>query len=243
MGFRQYLPGGRRPLFISGGNIWVLDMDDTYRAVAADNTVHDITTEDIGIFAWVKIPVGAGIGVILAKRIAAAGYFLYSAANGKVVFAMSDGADTYSMTGTTDLRDDTWHCIVNIIDRSNAANCSLYIDGVDDSPVKAGTLADVNSLTNAVTFYMGSSSSPALEFDGIIAECGIAYPADIMAANEMGASGEIDNIVNNFRTSAAYPNLEDYWACDEGSGTTLAGNVNDLTLSNAAAWTEDTAPG
>ncbi len=57
-----------------------------------------------------------------------------------------------------------------------------------------------------------------------------------MAANEMGASGEIANLANNPGDPTQWPNSEDYWLCNEGSGTTVGGQNNDLTLSDVAAW-------
>ncbi|MBU4480675.1 LamG domain-containing protein, partial [Patescibacteria group bacterium] len=39
-----------------------------------------------------------------------------------------------------------------------------------------------------------------------------------------------------FDYSASAGTLTDYWRCDEGTGTTVGGYANDLTLSNALAW-------
>lgn len=221
-----------------GGKGWLLDLDGTYNAVAANNTIHDITTEDIGIWAWIKIPTDyTAHGIVIAKRSTVNEGFQLDIRDYHVrIYMEDDDGDNYLVTGTTNLNDGEPHFVAAIIDRSNAANCKVYVDGADNTAARHGTLANVGSLTNTAIATMGSTPTGGSRFDGIVAELGIAYPADIMAANEMGAPGEIASLYNNFRNPSAYPNLEDRWACDEGTGTTLTGDNNNLTLSNAVAW-------
>jgi hypothetical protein len=56
------------PIICPPSKIWVPNMADTYFGAAADNTVHDITTEDLAIWAWVKINSGASNSYIVDKR-------------------------------------------------------------------------------------------------------------------------------------------------------------------------------
>jgi len=213
-----------------------VDCDATYYAQAANNGVHDITTEDIGIWAWVKIPVGMSThSFIVSKWVSGAGsYILFIQSGGGIKASIGEGGDNYDLLGTTDLRDNEWHFIAAVFDKSDAANCNLYIDGAIEPKTTSGALALIGSLTNTATLQLGRR--PAYICDGSIAEAGICYPADIMAANEMGAAGEILALATNPHDPTAWPNSEDYWLLDENTGTTLTGQNNNLTLSNAAAW-------
>tara|TARA_Y100000310_G_scaffold202967_1_gene203213 strand:+ start:4091 stop:7126 length:3036 start_codon:yes stop_codon:yes gene_type:complete len=205
-----------------------LDFDATYNAQAANNTIHDITTEDIGVSVWVRLDTAsAGIDYVLKKYASAAGYEVYIE-DGIVTLNIGDGTDTYKLTGNTDIRDNKWHHIVGIIDKSNAANCKIYLDGYEDGTTsKTGTLGDVGSLTNADILDISDSNS----FDGQIRDVILAYPADIMAANEMGVTGEILTLATNPRDFSTV-NSEDYWELtDNASSTTVAGANNNLTAS------------
>jgi hypothetical protein len=130
-----------------------------------------------------------------------------------------------------------------IIDKDNAANCKLFIDGSEDGTTnKAGNLALVGDITNAAILHVGSNTGESLFFDGIIGELGICYPADVTAADEFGASGEQANVYAGFRDRTNWPNREDSWLLNEGTGTTLTGESDNLTLSNAAAWSRARRP-
>lgn len=222
---------------ISPGGAWRLDLDDTYFATAANNTIHNIGLEDIGMAAAICPNSGGGAFQVIANKSQTGTLrWLLTLSSGKLRTQLQDGTDLYTVTGNTDLRDGVWHRVAAIIDRDNAANCKIYLNGAEDgATVKSGSLADIDSLSNTGTFALGRDTGGS-PLDGKMAEFIISYPADIMAANEMGAAGEIANIANNFRDPTAWPNNEDYWLLDEGTGTTLTGDNNNLTLSNAAAW-------
>lgn len=231
--------------------IIVLDMDLTYYAPAANNGIHDITTEDVGIAVWIKIPSDAttNMRILFKGGTGAARYdLLLLGASGILRFQIADSdVDEYKVNGTTDLRDGQWHLVVGIIDRNNAANCKVFVDKVDDTASRDGTIGDIGSLTNTDTLTLGAANAPgsgvrSTILDGELGPVILAYPADIMAAGEMGAAGEITNIFNNFRNPGAWPESEDYWLCDEGTGTTVAGQNNDLTLTDALAWSRTPPP-
>lgn len=227
----------RRPIFARGINQWVVDIDGTHGMIAANNTVHDVGLQDLGLAFWIRADTGAGAGIliIIAKYGGSDLGYYFSLLNGKVYIKFGDDIDAYVITGTTDLRDDEWHSVAAIIDRDNAANCKLYVDAVDDTDTKTGTLASVGSLSNSAVFEAGSFSG-LYKFDGELRNGFISYPADIMAAGEIGASGELANYHTYTLDPSRWPNSEDYWLCNEGTGTTITGQNNNLTLSNANAW-------
>lgn len=224
---------------ISNGNVpkvgVSLDLDAGHTAISSGSGVHDITTEDLGFAAWVRLNTDAvSENYIFYKIASSTGYFL-RILNGVISVGIDDGPDSYGMTGNTDIRDDKWHHVAAIVDRDNAANCKIYLDGYEDGTTnKVGTLASVGSLTNSGTLIIGAP----IGFDGKLRDAILAYPADITAANEMGASGEVLTLATNPLNSGSYCNYEDYWACTENTGTTITGTANNLTLSNTAAWNQ-----
>lgn len=212
------------------------NLDATYYAQAANNGVHDIGLQDIGLWAWVKVNSDAvGTAFILSKNQANPynGYSLAYDGAGKLYGRIDDGADRYTISGVTDIRDDTWHCVVCIFDRNNTANCKIYLDGEDDGTTDSEILADVNSITSTALLTLGAWAwDLSNEFDGYIAEFGIAYPADIMAAGEMGDAGEIANLYNNPGDPSQWPNHEDHWLCNDNTNdTVVTGAVNNLIAS------------
>lgn len=216
-----------------------LFMDAAYNAVAVDNTVHDITTEDIGFNVSMKVSEDDNGNFIFSKEATSAGYYFRVAGGGVTIFLISDGTDTYHLTGNTDLRDGKWHTCAGVIDKSNAANCELYLDGVIDTASKTGTLGDVGDITSTRILAIGSRASGANKTNAIFRDLLLTYPADIMGAGELGEAGAILALATNPLAVASQPNSEDYWPCTEGTGTTINGAVNNLTLSNAAAWSQE----
>lgn len=214
-----------------------LDLNGTYYAQAANNTIHDVGTQDFGLAAWIKVDTDAsGVGMILNKDGGAIEWTFRYRGDGLVSFTCSDGVTAFSVTGTTNVRDNKWHHVAAIVDRNNAANCNIYVDGTVETPTLSGDITLVGSLANTGILYL---SYTATRFDGQVRDLVLAYPIDIMAANEMGASGEILYLATHPFDKTNYCNYEDYWSCTDGSGTTVTGDVNNLTLSNVAAWSTE----
>jgi hypothetical protein len=221
----------------SGSNVWYLNNANLYWMLAANSGVHDVTTEDLALWAWVKVNPGAANSYIIDKRPSTNLGYAFSMISNNLWMKIGDGTNTYTMLGNTDLRDGIWHMVAGIIDRNNAANCKLFIDGVEDgTTTKIGVLANVLSISTGSSLHIGANVSETFFFDGCMAEVGICYPADIMAADEFGGAGQQAIVYGNFRNNAVWMNREDSFPLDEGTGTTIAGENNNLTLSNALAW-------
>jgi len=223
-----------------------LDLQDQFYATAADSTVHDITTQDLGVSAWIKLPAGVvdDTQPILSKNQddqSGPGYCLMADKKDCLWLLLYDD-ESYNFTMVAyniGIVDDNWHHVAAIVDRDNANNCLMFVDGVRVATSQTGVIANVGTLTNNGTLHLGRFSfvPPTYYYlDGQIREVILTYPADIMAAGEMGAPGEIFNLANTFFEKDSYCNYEDYWACNDGAGTTIAGVNNDLTLTSANAW-------
>jgi len=209
------------------------DLGGTYYAQAANNTIHQLTTEDVGWWAWIKVNSDStGQQSILAKESASFGHAFYLTSGGLLRVFIGEAGQAFYYTGATDLRDDQWHFVVAILDRSGNANCKVYVDAVDDTASLVGDVTNVTTITSTSILTAGAQPDFSQKFDGEITEAGIAYPADIMAANEMGAAGEIANLYNNPGDPSQWPNSEDYWLCnDNAANTTVTGANNNLTAS------------
>lgn len=230
-----------------------LDFNAAYNAVAANNGIHDITTEDIGISAWIRMDTGiqASTTYILQKRLNAAGsgYQLNMTSGDSCVLAlfMIDAEnDVFTMSGNTALNDNKWHHIAVIMDRSNLANCKIYLDGYEDGTTNkdnaAALAAADESLTNTGIFTLGSRTDDSNYFDGQIRDVILAYPVDIMAAGEMGASGEILTLATGTRDLSTV-NSEDYWTCnDDAADTVVTGNnINLIASANTNTFSTQSA--
>lgn len=212
-----------------------LDLDAKYYGQAANNTVHDITTQDISISAWVKVDVDANsFQHFFNKYAVLPGYYFRIRTDGKLHFKMFDGTDEYYIVGNSNIRDNKWHYVAVIIDRDNATNCKIFLDGYEDGATsKIGTLANVDSLSNSQILRLGAYAAGDSVLDGQIRDVKLYY-----ANNDHWTDAQIlYQAQHPFDYSANAGTLTDYWRLDEGTGTTLYGKVNNLTLSNVLAWT------
>ncbi len=211
-----------------------LDFDATYYAQAANNTIHDITTEDLGIAAWIKSDVGYSADyqqVLWKEQTSTILYRFYvHRTSGILTGQIGDGVTIYTLTGDTDVRDGKWHHVAVIFDRNNTANSKIYLDGYEDGTTNKSGTTPAGSLTNTAILSLGTKGGGE-RFSGQIRDVIIAYPADIMAANEMGASGEILTLATGTRDLSTV-NSEDTWALNDNAATTVVvGAVNNLTAS------------
>ena len=212
-----------------------VDCDGQYYSNAANNTIHDVTTEDISFSCWVFL--GASLSqdsYFVSKSGGSNGYrFFIESTNGRPDCFIRDAAgDQYRITGNQDLRDGKWHHVAIVFDRDTDAECQVFVDGVAISTSKSGTLADVDSITSTNTFTIGSRATTSFEFDGKLSDAKI-----YIAAGAIWSDAEIAyQAANPFDVSASAGTITDSWSLNEGAGTTINGAVNNLTLSNAAAW-------
>ncbi len=98
-----------------------------------------------------------------------------------------------AVTGATDLRDERWHYICLVVDRSSATGMQLYLDGSTEG--SASNPATVENLDNASPFYIGTFDTTTQMFYGLIDEVRIwnfgfgGLPADYAAYTTWRAAG------------------------------------------------------
>lgn len=130
-----------------------LDSADNQHVRVANNATLNKSTNDTGLECWVKVEPGEDGGGIIVRYGSSTGEYLAMSSAGLVVYWIGDGTDTYQVTGATDIRDGRWHHVFAYADRDDEAY--IYLDGVDDSDSRVGTLADVDSMDNTETLYIG----------------------------------------------------------------------------------------
>jgi len=216
----------------SGGCI---NADNQYTLTAADNTKHDIKLEDISISAWIKLPISASGGSLydIIRKAPPGYYFTYNSTGNLLFFHMGDGGDNWTIfSAVVDLCDGAWHHVAAVIDRDNTGNCKTFIDGVESSGSTDGTIGAVGSLTNANVFQISSANYPVA---GYLGDIKLYYAAD-----GYWSDAEVLYQKNHpYDYSPGAGTLTDWWKLQDGSGTTATGDVNDLTVSDAAAWDTD----
>ncbi|MBI2547602.1 MAG: hypothetical protein HYW23_04125 [Candidatus Aenigmarchaeota archaeon] len=155
-----------------------------------DNPVLNISGS-ITLSAWVKIGVGSGGGMILAKQQDLAGtaddsgYFLSGASSPR--FLIDNAGTTSDIFGTTDLRDNKWHLLTGTYDYSTGIT-RVYVDGKQEN---SGTFSTTIGLINK-SFIIGDRAQLDSHFNGTIDEAKIynrALSSDEIRAEFIAGSG------------------------------------------------------
>jgi hypothetical protein len=201
-----------------------------YSAVASGNTIHDFTTEDLSLSCWVY-GTGTGNENIILKGTGSGTlntYSLYFPNAQTIVRGYLETTGSFYVINTTqNVRDNKWHHLAATFDRDTAGNCKVYIDGIDATTSRTGTLANITTLTNTSIFYVAGGGSSRV--------CDVKLSTTVWTAAQV-----LYQYNNPFDISASAGTITEAYACTEGTGTTLTALVggagNNLTLSNALAW-------
>jgi len=141
------------------GSLYFMRFDGTDDNVSFGDILDDDGTSDYVIEGWVRV-MGADLGQeeILCKKDTisdnSAGYAIYRSSANKLVFKLSSGVASVSVTSSTSILQNVWTHVAVAVDRNG--NASTYINGVVD-----GTLAAVSALatgTNAFNLYLARES-------------------------------------------------------------------------------------
>lgn len=162
----------------------------------ADDVLLDIgDAQDYSCMIWFERQRQSSIEVLMGKTDdqadtaagTTAGWVLYIDADGILHFAVNDGvADGfYVLNGTTVIPEGEMHCVVVTFDESSAADCKIYLDGLDDTLSRTGTLSDIGDCSNALVFSIGAESDGGVPFDGFIAGAAVWDNIVLTAANAL----------------------------------------------------------
>jgi len=220
-----------------------LNCASTYYTQGGD--ILDITTEDFEIDFWMRQdgdPGGDRYVIGKGSAVAAANsWIIYMSSNGRIYLRAYDGTnDGYFYYDATAYHDDKWHHYHFYADRSAIATCTIYIDGAAVTPVTSGTFP-VNTLTNGSGYTVGAKADGSLITEGYLRDVTIHIGGTMRTAAQIlyRATHPFDYSANGWTEDGT----REAWPLNEGSGTTNYAQVtpttNDLTLSNAAAWSQE----
>lgn len=184
-------------------------------------TAGAVTSGLFTIHCWIKLN---STGVVQAIYCQGTGDHLSLRVTASNNFAASfDGSNVDS--GATVLSAGVWYPVGIVYSGSGAGQALLYVKGVQDGSATrtADYTHDAGRIGNFIT-------ATGLSFDGEMDDVrvySVAKTAAQMAALAAGADDQA--------------NLIDYWAMEEGSGTSTADSAGTLTgtLTNGASWTQD----
>lgn len=141
---------------------------------------------DFTISGWFNRDTFAADHTLVAKKndqTTSAGYVVWIDNNGGTDYLsaeISDGTDTYSAIGATNLSSTGWHQFSIVWDDSTGL--SIYLDGKLDGSTTSSTTS-INSLANALAFRIGAESDAGVPFDGKIDN--ITLYGRALSANEV----------------------------------------------------------
>jgi len=150
-----------------------------------------------------------------------------------IIFNIRSGSSGFSVAGTTDYNDGSWHHVVATFEAST--NLKLYVDGSLEAENPQWNLP---ATINNVTTNVGIGTSIGSNFwymNGKVDEVGLF--------NSVLSASDVTAIYN----SGTPQSLDDYspvgyWRFEEGSGTTAtdsSANNNDGTLTNGVTYSTD----
>ena len=160
----------------------------------ADNVLLDIGDgEDYSCSVWFERGRNSATEVLLAKTAdqdgtansTTAGWVLYIDVFGILHFAVNDGVDAYVINGTTPVLKGEMHNVVVTYDEDSASDCKIYLDGLDDTASRTGTLALIGDGSNAGVFSIGAEADGGVPYDGFIAGSAVWDDTVLTAANAL----------------------------------------------------------
>jgi len=220
------------------------DFDNTadYINVAdpANGSLDFADSTDYTISGWLNRDTFTGIDTILAKKnantAANAGYMIQIPAADQIIFYAADGVDQYSMTTTTLVNSTGWSHFAVTWDDDNVNNVLVYLSGSSTAVTRSGTLANVNSQANALTFKMAAESDAGNPHDGKLDEIRIANT--VRSSDWICSEYTQQNGVISYLTSAGEQTSAN--ASPTVSNVTLNGGSNITLVENtttSVSWT------
>jgi hypothetical protein len=158
---------GRNGKFGSAINF---DGTDDYVEVADSDNLDILDNQNMMIEFWFYRDTATADHTIIAKKndqTTGAGYIVYlDDTNDDINFVAADGTDSFSMNSTTSFTTTGWHHVLIAYDETSDTNSTIYTDGKVDKESTSGTIANVNSLANALTLRIGEESDGTNPHDG-----------------------------------------------------------------------------
>ena len=147
-------------------------------------------TFSLTVSAWIRATGSNKIQTIISKSTGGLphkfyGWLLQLNENGALqIYIATDstqswgGSGSFVLTSNKWIADSAWHHVAAVIDRSNSANCRVYIDGSDDSSLPTGgDIRNIGSVVNTLPLRFGSDAHGNYQWEGLLDECSISFRA------------------------------------------------------------------
>jgi hypothetical protein len=140
--------------------------DGATQKVSFGDILDDDASGDFAVEMWVKVQAAdSSIQEILAKKNDlsndTAGYGFYRNASNKIVFKLSSGSASATLTGAANILQNVWHHVAVAIDRNG--NGQLYMDGAADG--SAASVAAITTGANALDLLLGGDNTTKGQVD------------------------------------------------------------------------------
>lgn len=155
--------------------------------------VLDLDTNNISISAWVKTNTTNKYMAVVSKKNSggiSSGYHFFLDTAEVLRFQIGNGTNsTVIYTNDTDLiQDGEWHHIVTVVDRGDASNWEIYVDGSIVDTTKP-TLLFAESIGNPRDFIIGDADAGSYDWNGEI--------DDVRVYNKVLTSDEISDLYSD----------------------------------------------
>ncbi|MFW9772156.1 MAG: LamG-like jellyroll fold domain-containing protein [Candidatus Thorarchaeota archaeon] len=97
---------------------------------------------------------------------------MYDDSHGIPFYGISSNGPEYEVDGTNDCLYQGWKYITATWDEDNSSGCKIYLDGLEETSNRIGTIGNIDDISNAENFKLNGPSSPNTEymFDGKLDE-------------------------------------------------------------------------
>ena len=137
-----------------------LDFDGNDYVMCGKYTKMEEATSDFSLEVWLKTTNHADHAGIIGTAIGHTEFFYLKHSASYVYLMLDDGPNSWYMKLMSPPIDDgRWHHIVAVVDRDDGDNSKIYMDGVDETDERGGTITNVGSVANTAPVYIGTYST------------------------------------------------------------------------------------
>ncbi|MFZ1618526.1 MAG: LamG domain-containing protein [Flavobacteriales bacterium] len=210
------------------------DGTDDYVTAADADSLDIVDSRNFTLSGWFNRDTFAADHTIIAKSngqtATDTGYNVYiDDTTDKVTFVANDGTDQYKLESTSTFVVTGWNHFTIVWAEGSTTATRLYINGFVQAATATGTMANVDSLANALAFRVGAESDAGSPFDGKLDEIRL-YNREFLA----------EEVILLYRLTAPTgtdTSLKGYWSFNgqDMNGTTAydrSGTNNNGTLTN-----------
>ena len=181
---------GTSPIYVGGNALYFDGTDDAWGINDVQATDFNPGSSDFTLEIWVKLVDNGSIQTLISKKLSTSpytGYLLRRNADNTIWFVMTDdGVVDHSIQTSSTFLADGWHYIAVTVDRDNASNCHIYVDGVSQS------LSTQETTTNTV------DSNAWFRIGLLGASYCNAYIAQVRWSNKVRSASEISSYYSQF---------------------------------------------